>query len=100
MIEVVQTGYADPLEFKVTVKGEQRRQNHDVRISRDDYRRLTGGNCEPELLIKAAFRFLLDREPPDAILSSFDVSIISSYFPEFESELPPYLSAVGDEGGR
>jgi hypothetical protein len=35
---------------------------------------------------------LLDREPKEAILSRFDVSVISRYFPEFERELPRYLS--------
>jgi hypothetical protein len=27
----------------------------------------------------------------DAILASFDVAVISSYFPDFERELPSYL---------
>lgn len=100
MIEVVQTGHADPLAFKVTVVGEPRQQSYDVSISRADLRRLTGGNCEPELLIKAAFRFLLDREPQEAIMSSFNVTVISSYFPEFEKELPHYLAEVGADSSQ
>jgi hypothetical protein len=39
-----------------------------------------------------AFRFLLDREPKESILGRFDVTAISRYFPEFERELPHYLS--------
>jgi hypothetical protein len=35
---------------------------------------------------------LLDREPKESILGSFDVTVISRYFPEFERELPNYLS--------
>jgi hypothetical protein len=35
---------------------------------------------------------LLDREPKESILGHFDVAVISRYFPEFEQELPRYLS--------
>lgn len=48
----------------------------------------------PERLVKAAFRFLLDREPKEAIMARFDVSVIARYFPEFECELPRYLTDV------
>jgi hypothetical protein len=54
--------------------------------------RLTRGGHSPERCIEAAFRFLLDREPKEAILRRFDVTVISSYFPEFERELPHYLT--------
>jgi hypothetical protein len=43
--------------------------------------------------LEAAFRFLLDREPKESILGRFEVTVISRYFPEFERELPRYLSA-------
>jgi hypothetical protein len=33
-------------------------------------------------------------------MASFDVSIISSYFPDFESQLPRYLAKAGGGGGR
>jgi hypothetical protein len=41
--------------------------------------------------VRAAFAFLLDREPKEAILARFDVAVIARYFPEFERELPRYL---------
>jgi hypothetical protein len=53
---------------------------------------LTAGTHTPERCIQAAFQFLLDREPKESILRRFDVSVISRYFPEFERELPRYLS--------
>jgi hypothetical protein len=37
---------------------------------------------------------LLDREPKESILRHFDVTAISSYFPEFEREMPRYLSQL------
>jgi hypothetical protein len=70
-------------------KGESR---HHVTMARETYRRLTGGQHSPERCLEAAFRFLLDREPKESILERFDVSVISRYFPEFEQELPRYLS--------
>ena len=41
--------------------------------------------------VRAAFAFLLDREPKEAILARFDLSVIARYFPEFEREWPRYL---------
>lgn len=55
---------------------------------------MTSGNTQPSLLIEAAFRFLLDREPKESILSRFDISVISRYFPEFESVLPRYIEGI------
>jgi hypothetical protein len=56
--------------------------------------RLTGGKHTPERYLEAAFRFLLDREPKESILRDFDVLAISRYFPDFEREMPRYLSQL------
>jgi hypothetical protein len=61
-------------------------------MSRETCTRLAGGEHTPERCLEAAFRFLLDREPKESILGRFDVTLISRYFPEFERELPRYLS--------
>lgn len=42
-------------------------------------------------LVAASFRFLLDREPKESILSRFDLGVISRYFPEYDSEIARYL---------
>ena len=34
----------------------------------------------------------LEFDPKESILGRFDVTVISRYFPEFERELPRYLS--------
>ncbi len=60
---------------------------HDVTLSVADHERLGGGYPSPEALIQACFEFLLEREPKESILGSFDVSQISTYFPEFEREI-------------
>ena len=92
MIEVRRSGGGDPLEFEVVVREGGGESRHHVTITKDVYERLAKGAHTPESCLEAAFRFLLDREPKESILPSFDVTMISRYFPEFERELPRYLS--------
>jgi hypothetical protein len=91
MIQVRRTGDGDPLAFEVVVR-EGSETRHQVTIARETFARLAAGTQDPERLIEAAFRFLLDREPKEAILGRFDVTVIARYFPEFERELPKYLA--------
>jgi hypothetical protein len=74
-------------EWLVTVAAE-RTTEHRVRISVDE---LTRHNATPEQLLKASFRFLLDREPNTSILPSFDLSVIGRYFPEYRQKIGDYL---------
>jgi hypothetical protein len=83
---------ADPLAFDVEVAEGRGATRHRVTLSAADFARL-GGGATPERLVEAAFRFLLDREPQESILASFDLSVIARYFPDFERELPRYLAA-------
>jgi hypothetical protein len=98
MIAITQTGTNDPLTFCVVVRGHGSETRHEIKLSRADYDRLTVGRHTPEQCIDAAFRFLLDREPKEAILAAFDIALIARYFPEFERELPCYLAM--DSGAR
>ncbi len=94
MIEIRRTGNGDPLGFEVVVREGKGETRHQVTVARETCERLTGGKHKPERLIEAAFFFLLDREPKESILGRFDVTIIARYFPEFERELPKYLSQL------
>ncbi|MFQ6117921.1 MAG: hypothetical protein ACE5LQ_06610, partial [Candidatus Bipolaricaulia bacterium] len=65
-----------------------------------DYRRLTdtqktgtSGKVGPERLVEQSFRFLLEREPKEAILKRFDLTVISRYFPEYEEEIARRLGS-------
>ena len=91
MIELRRSGEGDPLEFQVVVREGKGEIRHDVTMARETCERLTAGKHTPERCLEAAFRFLLEREPKESILSRFDVTVISRYFPEFERELPRYL---------
>jgi len=73
-----------PSRFRVTVAEGGEATIHDVTLSGTDYERLGAGYRSPEELVEACFVFLLDREPKESIMATFDVSVIESYFPEFE----------------
>ena len=92
MIKVERTGEGDPLEFEVIVRVGTGETRHHITMARDACKRLTMGTHTPERCIEAAFQFLLDREPRESILRRFDITVISVYFPDFERELPRYLS--------
>jgi len=89
-IDVRRIDDGDPLVFEVKVREAASATQHRVTLSREDYQRL-GGRVDPENLIDAAFRFLLEREAKESILARFDVSVITRYFPDFERKLPEYL---------
>jgi len=92
MIEIQRVAEGDPLEFEVVVREGRGETCHHVTMSPETCERLTAGEHTPERCLEAAFRFLLDREPKESILRRFDAMVISRYFPEFERELPRYLS--------
>jgi hypothetical protein len=89
MIEVRRIGDG---EFEAVVHEAKDETRHHVTMTQETCQRLTRGKHTPERCVEAAFRFLLDREPKEAILRRFDVTVISRYFPEFEQELPRYLA--------
>ena len=87
-IEVSRTDVEQILSrFQVRVTDDGSTTEHDVTLSRGDHERLGGGYPSPDAFIRACFEFLLEREPKESILRSFDVSQIATYFPEFDREI-------------
>lgn len=72
--------------YEVVVEGE-RQTKHRVHMSQEYYRSLCGATVTHEYVLVQAFRFLLEREPNTSILQEFELSDISSYFPEFETDI-------------
>ena len=91
MIEVKLTNPGDPYEFEVVVKERGTETRHRVTLAHSTHGDLAGEGASPERVIEAAFEFLLEREPKESILSRFDVTVISRYFPSFEKDLGRYL---------
>lgn len=92
-IEVRQSAGGDPLKFAVVVRDEAGETHHVVTMAPSTYQELTGGTATPVRCVEATFRFLLDREPKEQILARFDMAVVPHYYPDFERQLPGYLSA-------
>ncbi len=86
-ITVTREAHAEPLGFLVKVTEAGGSTRHHVTLSAADLERLGTHHRSPEDLIRSCFGFLLEREPKESILASFDVSDIARYFPEFEREI-------------
>ena len=86
VIEVARTDVEQFLsKFLVRVtEDDDTTSSHVVTLSGADWDRLGTGYRSPEMFVEACFTFLLQHEPKEQILASFDVSQISGYFPDFE----------------
>ncbi len=72
--------------FEVTVV-EISTTAHTVTISDQSLNDLTDKKVTKTQLLEFSFNFLLDREPNTSILSSFDINVISRYFPDYRDEV-------------
>jgi hypothetical protein len=72
---------------RVTVAEGRGQTEHEVTVDRATYERLTDGGIPPEALVRESFAFLLEREPNESILRTFDLAVIGRYFPEYEGEI-------------
>ena len=86
-IDVQTTQKDDSYEFRVTVREPSGETRHRVTIKKSDYQDLVGDKASPEDLVKESFRFLLEREPKESILASFDLLVIGRYFPDYRTKI-------------
>ncbi len=73
----------------VTVRDDRGSSAHDVTVGADDAARLAAASdvTDVERLLYETFDFLLEREPRESILRTFDLSVVGGYFPEYEHEI-------------
>ena len=76
--------------FEVRVEARSTTK-HVVTVQPDYARKLTLDKLPTEELVSRSFDFLLARESNTSILRSFDLPVISRYFPEYE---PSILSSL------
>ena len=74
------------MRFDVAVREGHATTEHAVTVSEGDLERLGAGRS-PEAFVRACFAFLLEREPKESILATFDVSVIERYFPDFRDRI-------------
>lgn len=84
-ITVTETGSDS---FRVVISDGRSTSEHEVSLGDRD--RVPDGSTPAEF-VEASFRFLLDREPKESILSRFELGVISRYFPEYEDQISGYL---------
>lgn len=84
MIEVTKK---DENTFIVKVSEGKGTSTHTVTLDNSYHKKLTDGKIDKASLIKKSFEFLLEREPKESILSSFELPVISRYFPEYERQI-------------
>ena len=72
--------------FTVTV-AETSTTTHTVTITDQSLNDLTDNNVTKTQLLEFSFKFLLEREPNTSILSSFDINVITKYFPDYREEV-------------
>ena len=74
--------------YEVRVYADGKRHRYDVTLDWSDYDLWSKGRVAPQHVVRAAFEFLLDREPASSILGKFDCSVIRRYFPDVDRVLP------------
>ena len=83
-----------PMDVRCTAEGKGYRcavevsdatgtSHHVVRLSAKDFEQWSRGRSAEEL-VTDSFRFLLEREPKQSILSEFDLGVIRRYFPDYD----------------
>ena len=78
-------------KFEITVNVDQIIK-HVVSVTDHMLLNLTKNKISKEELLNFSFNFLLEREPNTSILSKFEITVISKYFPEYISKLENYCS--------
>jgi hypothetical protein len=83
-IEVIPVGSA---EFQVEVSEGDDTTTHRVTVPEGYAEELGAADAALTDLVRESFRFLLQREPKEQILRSFELPVIERYFPEYRTEI-------------
>ena len=78
----------------VTIDDGRGTTAHEVTVATDDADVLAAAAdpADVERLVYETFAFLLEREPKESILRSFDLSVVARYFPGYEHEIRSRLA--------
>ena len=78
----------------VTVRDKRSSSTHDVTVNANDAIDLAAATDAAHVtrLVEETFDFLLEREPKESILRTFDLSVVSRYFPDYDHEIRSRLA--------
>ena len=89
-IIVVQKELSPQVVCEVVVKENGSQTKHCVTVPEAYFQLLTNGKMSEIKCVETAFKFLLDHEPKESIMASFDLTVIEQYFPDFKSKFIQY----------
>ncbi len=92
-ISVEEQVKGDGWECRVTVAEGGSKTIHTVTVEKSYRDKLAGTEVSVGQLVRKSFEFLLARDPKESILRSFNLTVISRYFPEYEQEIRRALAA-------
>ena len=78
-------------QCSVMVGDDAAATHHDVTVDRETLDDLAPG-MEPEELVRISFEFLLEREPRESIMRSFELPIIGRFFGDYRDEMERRLA--------
>ena len=79
--------------FSVTVIDLKGSSEHLVAMNNDFYESYgISREIKSEAIIEESYKFLLEREPKEAIMNQFNLSLIEKYFPQYRDEIKKRLS--------
>jgi hypothetical protein len=86
MVSVRAVADGDSWRCEVNVDQADERTHHVVMVRPADLERWASGTDANDVhdLVARSFDFLLEREPPNSILATFELSVIQRYFPEYD----------------
>jgi hypothetical protein len=91
MTEILVTSLGSDF-YRVEVKESDTQTIHDVTVTPSHLTAFAQGH-NPQKLLEESFRFLLEREPKEAILPRFELGVIARYFPDYPAEIHRRLTA-------
>jgi hypothetical protein len=81
--DVIEVGERDGIFVVVVDESSE----HHVSVPDGYLDRLGLAGVDGAAIVRASFEFLLEREPKESILRSFELSVIERYFPEYPAEI-------------
>ena len=82
-IEITEQG----ARFRVKVSEADGETTHDVGVPEDYVAEIGLVHADRSELVKKSFQFLLEREPKESIMRTFDLPVIERYFREYPQEI-------------
>lgn len=87
-IEVACAAAGDGWACSIRVRDAHSTTEHEVAIRPIDAATHAVRNVDDaERLARETFTFLLEREPRESILRTFDIGVVGRYFPEYDREI-------------